>query len=191
MEETKRVTGVEEFKAVSHPLRVRLLGHLRAHGPATATELAKRFETDTGSTSYHLRKLAQFGFVDETSDPEPGGHPRTRRWRAVHKTTSWSNADFAGSPEERAVAGVMRRRQLEVLMRDLDSFESRIGELPREWAEACGIQGDQLFKLTAASLKRLLERFEEELEEAAARDEADPDAQVVAVYAAAFPRDDQ
>ncbi|HCU52172.1 MAG TPA: ArsR family transcriptional regulator, partial [Micromonosporaceae bacterium] len=69
MKETKLVSGVQELKAVAHPLRVRLLAALREHGPATATELAKRFQTDTGSTSYHLRKLAQSGFVAETDDP--------------------------------------------------------------------------------------------------------------------------
>lgn len=186
MEETKKVTGVEEFKAVTHPLRVRLLGHLREHGPATATELARQFETDTGSTSYHLRKLAQFGFVSELT--EAGGHPRTRRWQAVHKTTSWSETDFAGSPEGREVVGVMRRRQVEALLRDVERFESQLPGLPPEWAEAAGINGDQLFKLTAASLKQLQERFEAELEAAAARDADNPDARVVAVYAAGFPR---
>lgn len=186
MEETKRVTGIEEFKAVTHPLRVRLLGHLREYGPATATELARQFQTDTGSTSYHLRKLAQFGFVSDVA--QAGGHPRTRRWQAVHKTTSWDNTDFVSTPEGREVVAVMRRRQIEALMRDLERFESLLPELPPEWAQAAGINGDQLFKLTAASLKRLQEGFEAELEAAAARDADDPQARVVAVYAAGFPR---
>jgi len=184
VEEIKFVTGVEEFKAVTHPLRVRMLAHLRSHGPATATELARQFETDTGSTSYHLRKLAQFGFISEVA----GGPPRTRRWQAAHKYTSWSNADFAGTPEGREVSAMMRRRQLEVFSHDLEAFDNGIAELPRDWAEVCGIYGDMLFKLTPASLRGLMERFEEELAAAAARDAADPDARTVAVYAAGFPR---
>lgn len=188
MEQTKFVTRIEEFKAVTHPLRVRMLAHLRSHGPATATELARQFATDTGSTSYHLRKLAQFGFISQVAATAEHSHPRTRRWQAVHKSTSWSNADFAGTPEGRAVSGLMRRRQLEVLMRDLDRFEDGLGELPLEWAHACGIYGDMLFKLTPASLMRLMERFEQELEAAAARDASDPDARTVAIYAAGLPR---
>lgn len=186
MEEIKFVTGIDEFKAVSHPLRVSMLAHLRSHGPATATELAKQFDTDTGSTSYHLRKLAQFGFITETG--EPGGHPRTRRWQAAHRYTSWNNADFADTEEGRAVSGMMRRRQLEVFMRDLDNFEESLGELSREWAEACGIYGDMLFKLKPATLKSLMEKFEAELEAAAVREASDPDARTVAVYGAGFPR---
>ena len=186
MEETKVVTGIEEFKAVTHPLRVSMLAHLRSHGPATATELARKFGTDTGATSYHLRKLAAFGFITEVA--EPGGHPRTRRWQAAHKSTSWSNADFAGTPEGREVSAMMRRRQLEVFARDLDSFDDSVAELPRDWAEACGIYGDMLFKLTPATLRDLMARFEAELEAAAERDASDPEARTVAVYAAGFLR---
>jgi DNA-binding transcriptional ArsR family regulator len=51
------------LKALSHPLRVRLLATLRESGPATATELATLLDTDSASTSYHLRVLAQHGFV--------------------------------------------------------------------------------------------------------------------------------
>lgn len=186
MEKTKFVTGVEEFKAVTHPLRVHMLAHLRSHGPATATELAKVFQTDTGSTSYHLRKLAEFGFITEAAGSTD--RPRTRRWQAAHKSTSWSNSDFAGTPEGREVSAMMRRRQLEVFARDLENFDDSIGDLPRDWAEACGIYGDMLFKLTPASLRDLMQRFEQELEAAAARDAADPDARTVAIYAAGFPR---
>jgi DNA-binding transcriptional ArsR family regulator len=187
VEETKFVTGIEEFKAVSHPLRVRMLAHLRSHGPATATELAKVFETDTGSTSYHLRKLAQFGFISEAGE-QTGGHHRTRRWQAAHRYTSWDNADFAGTDEGRAVSGMMRRRQVEVFLQDLDNFENSLGELPRDWARACGIYGDMLFNLKPSTLMHLMAKFEEELEAAAARDAADPESRTVAVYAAGFLR---
>ena len=74
-------------------------------------------------------------------------------------------------------------------MRDLDNFEAGLGELPRDWSEASGIYGDMLYELTPATLKRLMEKFEEELEAAAAGDAADPEAKTVAVYAAAFLRE--
>ena len=62
------------LKVLAHPLRSRLLTALRTHGPATATELARDLVTNTGATSYHLRKLASVGLVEETED----GHGRSR-----------------------------------------------------------------------------------------------------------------
>src|SRR5690606_14689551 len=81
MDKDRTVRSVSDpaaLKALAHPLRVRLLATLRETGPATATELAARLETDSGSTSYHLRVLAEHGFVEDA--PGDRRHPRERRW---------------------------------------------------------------------------------------------------------------
>ena len=52
------------LRALSHPVRLRMLGLLRTEGPATATTLAQRLDLNTGATSYHLRQLAQHGFIE-------------------------------------------------------------------------------------------------------------------------------
>lgn len=179
------ISDVVEMKAVSHPLRVRLLGHLREHGPANATELARQFGTDTGSTSYHLRKLAQFGFVTEVADP--GSHPRVRRWQAAHKVTSWSNEEFAQTPEGREVSAVMRRRQLEALLRDVERFEAALPAMDPEWIRVSGMS-DQLFQLTPGAVAELVDFFQHKVEALAERDAGDPDAKTVAVYVAGYPR---
>ena len=57
------------LKALSHPVRLRMLGLLRTEGPATATTLAARLGLNTGATSYHLRQLAQHGFIVDDDDP--------------------------------------------------------------------------------------------------------------------------
>jgi predicted ArsR family transcriptional regulator len=44
---------------------MRILGSLREFGPATASALADRLGESSGATSYHLRQLASFGFVEE------------------------------------------------------------------------------------------------------------------------------
>lgn len=186
MERTVReVTAVDDLKALSHPLRVRLLGALREHGPATATELARRFATETGSTSYHLRRLAQFGFVEE-ADPT-GGHPRERRWRALHQLTSWSNTALSATAEGREAISSMRRRQIEVLIGDVERFEAAITELPAEWVEASGI-GDMLVRLAPATLTELWDEFYRRLDELTTRDAENPLAIPVSVIAAGFPR---
>ena len=48
---------------LAHPLRSRLLDELRLSGPATATTLAAVLHTNSGATSYHLRKLAEVALV--------------------------------------------------------------------------------------------------------------------------------
>jgi DNA-binding transcriptional ArsR family regulator len=175
----------EELKALTHPLRVRMLATLREHGPATATELARRFETDTGATSYHLRKLAQYGFVEEV--PSRGGHPRARRWRAAHATTSWNNSEMAATSAGRTAAGRMRRQQAGVLVSDVESFEQDQTTLPAEWVDAAGI-GDLLVNLTPASVEELWERFYAHVDELKARDAGNPDAPKVSIVVSAFPR---
>ena len=72
------------LRALTHPLRLRLLGLLRAEGPATATRLAALTGESTGSTSYHLRRLAADGFVVEDAGR---GSARDRWWRAAHRST--------------------------------------------------------------------------------------------------------
>jgi DNA-binding transcriptional ArsR family regulator len=185
MEETKQVTGVEEMKAVAHPLRVGLLASLREHGPATATELAKRFQTDTGSTSYHLRKLAQFGFVEEVADP--AGHHRARRWQAAHKTTSWSNTQLAETAEGREVVGFIHRRQVQTLTENLERFHSSMNELPEPWVDAFG-NGDMITKLTAESLNALWESFYANLDRLTKQDSDNPQARPVAIFVSGLPR---
>jgi DNA-binding transcriptional ArsR family regulator len=58
MDLTTVTPGVQQLKALSHPVRVQMLGILRIDGPATATMLASRLGLNTGATSYHLRQLA-------------------------------------------------------------------------------------------------------------------------------------
>jgi len=70
---------------MAHPLRLRLLGALQKDGPATASELARRFDESSGMTSYHLRQLEGYGFVEE--DRTDG---RKRFWRSVDEGMEWS-----------------------------------------------------------------------------------------------------
>jgi DNA-binding MarR family transcriptional regulator len=57
-----------QLRALTHPIRLRLLGLLRIDGPQTASDLARRTGLNTGSTSYHLRMLAKNGFIEKDQD---------------------------------------------------------------------------------------------------------------------------
>jgi DNA-binding transcriptional ArsR family regulator len=189
-QQDRQVTDPADLKAVAHPLRVRMLALLRRHGPATATELAQQLDTESGSTSYHLRILARHGFVAEAAaDPQRRRHPRERRWAAVHRTTGWSNTQLAATDAGREAAAMMRRRQVEVLIGDVERFEAELDRLSPAWVEAAGI-GDLQVRLTEASLTALWDRFYAHLDELRARDAEDPAAAVVSVVVAGFPRVD-
>ncbi len=108
----RHVDDLETLKAVAHPLRVVLLGALRAHGPATASELARRTGESSGSTSYHLRQLERYGFVRD-DDEQPSG--RERRWRAVHDVTTIRDTLPGAEP----LLEVLRERQVLALREGL------------------------------------------------------------------------
>jgi DNA-binding transcriptional ArsR family regulator len=91
VEPAVQVTDVRALRALAHPLRSRLLGLLRLHGPATASQLGRAVGESSGSTSYHLRQLAAYGFVEEV---EGEGTARERWWRARHRLTSWRADDI-------------------------------------------------------------------------------------------------
>ena len=99
----KVVEDLDTLKAVSHPLRMQLLGALRRIGPSTASELARELGESSGSTSYHLRQLERFGFVSD-DDEQPSG--RERRWKSLYDLTTYP----AALAEPRRRSGVPRRR---------------------------------------------------------------------------------
>jgi DNA-binding transcriptional ArsR family regulator len=68
------------YQTLANPLRRRILSHLQQHQEANSTSLARALGESTGTTSYHLRKLAEQGFVEEV--PEKSGG-RERWWRAL------------------------------------------------------------------------------------------------------------
>ncbi|MFE5676409.1 ArsR/SmtB family transcription factor [Streptomyces erythrochromogenes] len=187
-EDQKRVLDPEQdaaaLKALTHPLRIRLLGMLRADGPATASELAVRTGESSASTSYHLRVLAKYAFVAEAEHRDG----RERRWRAVHALTSWSNRAMEATPGSRAYVNLSRRVQIQRLEECLARYEADIadGRLGPEWVEPSGIS-DLMPRLTPESLAELWDAFRQRLEELAERDAGDPRAVQVVLLTAGLP----
>ena len=90
-----RVLDAHSLRALAHPLRVRILSITTAEGPVTATGLAERLHVNTGSTSWHLSKLAQHGLIEEV---EGLGSRRERWWRATSPTWSVDAASQLDDP---------------------------------------------------------------------------------------------
>lgn len=182
--EMRYAPDVASLKAIAHPLRVRLLGALREHGPATASELGRRFGESSGSTSYHLRQLERFGFVTEAAK-QPNA--RDRRWQALHRYTDWTALE--SDPEGGETVRWLRERQRGTATRAAEAYEA--DSWPEAWRGVAG-QSDLLLRLTPASVAELTDRFTELAEEFAARDAQAADAARVSLFLATFPvRDDE
>jgi DNA-binding transcriptional ArsR family regulator len=95
------VLDAKGLRALAHPVRVQMLGLLRAHGPATATRLGERLGINSGAASYHLRQLGAAGFVEEDHDR---GNARERWWRSVHQSTRFQDSDLVEREPETTVA---------------------------------------------------------------------------------------
>ncbi|MEU9974709.1 helix-turn-helix domain-containing protein [Streptomyces sp. NPDC051014] len=77
------LTGLERtalYKSLGNPLRRRILDYLGRHGEANSTVLARELGESSGTTSYHLRKLAEQRLIEEI--PEKSGG-RERWWRSL------------------------------------------------------------------------------------------------------------
>lgn len=174
-----------QLRALAHPVRLRMLGILRSDGPATASGLALRLGLNSGATSYHLRQLAQAGFIAEDASL---GNNRERWWRAAHQSTRAELAEL-DDPQDRSAHGAFRRvlvsRQVEILTAAADE----LGELPRAWADAT-TNSDWTMRLTQERAVELRDRLVAVLDEAAANEAApdDPDTAEVTFQLHAFPR---
>lgn len=79
-EQVPRLADLKAVTALAHPRRRQILERLRAGGPATSAMLARDLGLNTGATSYHLRELADGGFITELVERSTG---RQRWWQAV------------------------------------------------------------------------------------------------------------
>lgn len=170
------------LKVLAHPLRSRLLSALRAAGPATATTLAERLGTNTGATSYHLRKLASVGLVEETGE----GHGRERWWRASTEGHSFTQRDVAYDPDAQAAADWLRRYYLRSFVDRFQRWLDVHGSWPLEWQEV-GDASDYLLRLSPARLAQLEAEATALFERYRNPDPDDPEAKPVEVHLHAFP----
>ncbi|CAN5286458.1 helix-turn-helix domain-containing protein [soil metagenome] len=96
---------VDQLRALSHPLRVRILDELSANGPLTASGLGEQLNESSGSMSYHLRQLEKVGLVQEKTDK---GNGRERWWeRRAGSITFPEPRDFPIGSADRLAARLL------------------------------------------------------------------------------------
>ncbi|GAB3582715.1 winged helix-turn-helix domain-containing protein [Calidifontibacter terrae] len=147
-------------RALAHPLRSRIVAHLRIDGAATSADLARALETNSGVTSYHLRVLESVGLVEDTGL----GNAKTRLWAVVddHEddddlppadaddlaTDRWLDHDYVDHFTARA-------------HRWIDEQEN----YPSIWQESCGLRDvgvlatEEQFVAYLAELDELNQRY--------------------------------
>ena len=94
--------------AVTHPLRMRLLGELSRRGTARVVDLASGLGEPANSVSFHLRQLAKYGLIEE--NPERAENGRERWWRMTSDRGFEIDLDEMRQLEGgEAAVGVLRR----------------------------------------------------------------------------------
>ncbi|MEV7038761.1 helix-turn-helix domain-containing protein [Amycolatopsis sp. NPDC051061] len=160
--ESSRPIDARMLRALAHPLRMRMLELLQADGPATATGLGKRVGESSGTTSWHLRLLAEAGLVEEDSER---GNKRERWWRSVQESTRMRAADFIDDPDLAAPLDIYLRSVIEHRYQAESRF---VSELPRwvgEWYDKA-VFNDARLSLTpeeavamSAEVEEVVERY--------------------------------
>lgn len=186
MEATPTLTTIRldarALQALAHPLRSRLLTALRIDGPATATDLARALDTNTGATSYHLRRLAAFGLVEESD----GGRGRERRWRAASDAHAWTERDIAGDPDAEAASDWLRRRYVQTFVEGYERWLEIQRDWPLDWRAAAD-SFDAAVRVTPAQLEALVAELAQVVGRYRDPSPDDPDAKRVELYVHALP----
>ncbi len=145
----------DALRVLAHPLRSRLLGQLRLHGPATATDLADVLDTNTGATSYHLRKLEAVGLVADTGT----GEGKRRVWRAATRGHEWTPSEHAGDPDAEASLTWLHRHYQADLAERAEWWVDAQRQWPPAWRDALG-SGDDAVTATAEQARAMWDEIE-------------------------------
>jgi DNA-binding transcriptional ArsR family regulator len=182
-----RALDVAAMKALAHPLRVQILEALANYGAQTACGLGELLNESSGSTSYHLRQLAKYHFVQEVADK---GTARERWWERSKGSIELGGAGRAANPvfaeASRTVTREIERSRAAALEEFVTYGHDR---LPAQWQEA-GILSIAHARLTADQLAKFSRQVDDfscklltELKDAGAQ----PGSRPVQVHFNAFP----
>ena len=182
MELTSITPTPQMLRALAHPTRLKMLGMLRIDGPATATSLATRLGINTGQTSYHLRQLAQHGFV---VDDDERGNGRDRWWKAAHQSTI--TGDMPTRPEDREALDAYMQTVAVIYTQQLQAAVEEMPLLPLRWREASTLS-DYHVRVTAEHAEQLTSKMHDLFMELREDEDDDADAVDFVFQFQAFPR---
>ncbi|WP_455360548.1 ArsR/SmtB family transcription factor [Streptomyces sp. SYSU K21746] len=186
-EHSVRKLDPHSLRGLAHPLRMRLLAALRQNGPATASQLAERLGESSGATSYHLRQLAAYGFVED--DPERG-KGRERWWKSAHDGTVLDETLHSDpDPAVRGAADLFMHELATIHTQELSTWLGTARDWPEAWRRGSDMS-DFTLRLTPELAEEMRDRVHEVIESyrALAPGPDAQDAAQVRVHLHAFPR---
>jgi len=171
---------------LAHPMRSRLLDELRLSGPATATTLAAVLQTNSGATSYHLRKLAEVALVVDSGE----GSGRRRLWSASTQSRPRDEGPGNSTDDADAQAAItwLARDYLNLFSDRAEKWLETQDRWPASWREQVGLS-DHLVQVTAEQLSALRGDLADVLERYRRVGAGNPDAKRVSVYLCPLPVD--
>lgn len=182
------LTGIRldatSLKVLAHPLRSRLLSTLRRGGPATATDLATALGTNSGATSYHLRKLESVGLVADTGE----GEGKRRLWRAATESHQFEPSDFAGDEDSETALNWLVRDYTRHFAEQFEKWLDVEAAWPAAWRDAAGMN-DSYVIATPAQLVAMKEEIDEVIARYRRVGQGNPAARRLAVYNVTYPLD--
>ena len=119
-------------------------------GPATATDLAAALTTNTGATSYHLRKLESVGLVTDTGE----GEGKRRLWRASTDFHSWTNSAFRDDEDAATALDWLQRDYVRQLAEKAERWLDAAPNWPAEWVDVFGLN-DTFVTVTPEQMRDL------------------------------------
>ncbi|MFE9401064.1 ArsR/SmtB family transcription factor [Streptomyces sp. NPDC006530] len=186
----RRITDVATLKAFGHPLRMKLYRALYIARTATASQLADQVDEAVSLVSYHLRKLADHGLIEEAEGQGTDG--RERWWRPASDGISYRHEDFNDAPERVAAHTSVTRLLVEQRMELYRTFLDQMAAWSAEWTGAA-FSSEYAVRLTPAEVREMeaeldavLGRFKERGEAAATAGDTEG-RENVAVHLYGFP----
>jgi DNA-binding transcriptional ArsR family regulator len=124
------------MKALAHPVRLEVLELLQVNGPMTASDAALVLRQTPANVSWHLRKLADHGFVRQAAS----GRGRRRPWKVVAESLSWGD-----EAEDAAAASALHDVTIDREVQRLRAAMAQTGHEPPEWRDATEVYASRLW----------------------------------------------
>ncbi len=172
------------LKVLAHPLRSRLLSTLRVGGPATATDLATQLSTNSGATSYHLRKLESVGLVADTGE----GEGKRRLWRAATESHQLQASDFVGDEDSETALNWLVRDYVRHFSEQFERWLDVEAAWPAAWRDAVGMS-DSFVVTTPEQTEAMRAEIDEVIARYRRVGQGNPNARRLAVYHVLYPLD--